>query len=315
MPTLKALGEGLHPEHKGALWQFGWSTLLKLFLTEGEKLLLLLLFTESQWGVFGLVSNFGSLILRLLFAPTEEIALAAFAAEAAKPREQWTLLRALLMLQGGVGWLGLCFGPSFSGVVVRVLYGEAWAVGEAPTALGAYCVLLFVLALNGILDAYFNAAAPPQWLSKMRYIAIASSAVLVASAFLLQGAGSIALVWANSAATALRVLACAFFVREHMGLTVEDLGLQPVARLFGMIALAGMLNALLLHACVGDISSGPVPWKSVIGCILAAGSSVVAVAWLCRGDLRALWRSVRDDKYVCLVVKIRQKGLVSFHQG
>ena len=86
-------------EHASLLFEFASMVLLKLVLTEGEKLLLLLLFEEHHWGVFGLVSNLGSIVLRLLFAPIEEIAYSAFGAK--KQRESsLQLLRALLLLQG-----------------------------------------------------------------------------------------------------------------------------------------------------------------------------------------------------------------------
>lgn len=64
---------------------------------------MLLLFNEHHWGVFGLVSNLGSIVLRLLFAPIEEIAYSAFSAskERAEERESsLSLLRALVLLQG-----------------------------------------------------------------------------------------------------------------------------------------------------------------------------------------------------------------------
>lgn len=61
-----------------------WNFLLlagqKLLLSEGEKMLLKIFFSESTWGVFALVSNFGSLILRLLFAPVEDVAFSFFSA-------------------------------------------------------------------------------------------------------------------------------------------------------------------------------------------------------------------------------------------
>lgn len=64
--------------HRSLLWVFSGQAVLKMFLDQGEKLLLVKAFDESALGVFGLVSNFGSIILRLLFAPIEEIAYASF---------------------------------------------------------------------------------------------------------------------------------------------------------------------------------------------------------------------------------------------
>ncbi|CAE8624654.1 unnamed protein product, partial [Polarella glacialis] len=176
---------------------------LKLALTEGEKMLLLVLFSEREWGVFGLVSNLGSIVVRLLFAPTEEIAFSAFSARSGSEEggerrsSNLRLLRGLLLLQGGVGWVGLCFGPGFSGLAVRVLYGADWAASEAPSVLSAYCVLLFCMGLNGILEAFMYAQCSPSWVRTCNFWQVAISAILLGSAWAARSIGPAALVWAN----------------------------------------------------------------------------------------------------------------------
>ncbi|KAF8821389.1 hypothetical protein IE077_002092, partial [Cardiosporidium cionae] len=50
----------------------------KLLLSEGEKLILMGLFRSSQWGLYSVVTNISSIILRLIFAPVEEIASVKF---------------------------------------------------------------------------------------------------------------------------------------------------------------------------------------------------------------------------------------------
>ncbi|CAD7944159.1 unnamed protein product [Amoebophrya sp. A25] len=54
----------------------------KLVLAEGEKVLLLLWFSDAPevWGTYALITNLGSLVLRLLFAPVEDVAYAFFSA-------------------------------------------------------------------------------------------------------------------------------------------------------------------------------------------------------------------------------------------
>jgi oligosaccharide translocation protein RFT1 len=50
----------------------------KLLLAEGSKMALVALEGSSAQGVYGLVANLGSLVVRLVFAPLEEAAFAAF---------------------------------------------------------------------------------------------------------------------------------------------------------------------------------------------------------------------------------------------
>jgi oligosaccharide translocation protein RFT1 len=50
----------------------------KLLLAEGSKLALVALESSYNQGVYGLVANLGSLVVRLLFTPVEEAAFTAF---------------------------------------------------------------------------------------------------------------------------------------------------------------------------------------------------------------------------------------------
>ncbi len=135
LPAQLADGSLALPEHKTGMMQFFGASLLKLALSEGEKPIVLGMFSEDQWGEFALVQNLGGLLLRLLFAPVEEVAYASFG----QAHNASALLQGLLFLQIGVGWLGLCFGPAFASVVIRILYGAEWAGSNAPSLLGAYC--------------------------------------------------------------------------------------------------------------------------------------------------------------------------------
>ena len=50
----------------------------KQLLAEGSKMVLVAVQTQYNQGVYGLVGNLGSLLVRTLFQPLEEIAFAAF---------------------------------------------------------------------------------------------------------------------------------------------------------------------------------------------------------------------------------------------
>jgi oligosaccharide translocation protein RFT1 len=50
----------------------------KQVLAEGSKIVLVAVQNQYNQGVYGLVANLGSLLVRTLFQPLEEIAFAAF---------------------------------------------------------------------------------------------------------------------------------------------------------------------------------------------------------------------------------------------
>ena len=55
--------------------------------------------------------------------------------------------------------LAVAVGPSYTYVLLRLLYGRKWSSTEAPAALAYYCGYITLLALNGCTEAYVNAVA------------------------------------------------------------------------------------------------------------------------------------------------------------
>ena len=120
-------------------------------------MLLVTFFSEEDWGIYALVSNLGSLVLRVIFAPVEEVAYSYFSAcntqDPNQDRDAWRILRLLLLVQGGIGLLGITYGPANSFLVLRLLYGQTWAnIQGTVTSLRLYCVFLQLASLNGILE-------------------------------------------------------------------------------------------------------------------------------------------------------------------
>ena len=53
----------------------------------------------------------------------------------------------------------MSFGPAYTYMLLRLLYGLRWSETEAPRALAMYCVYILLLAANGILEAFVHAVA------------------------------------------------------------------------------------------------------------------------------------------------------------
>lgn len=206
--------------------------------------------------MFGLFSNLGSIILRVLFAPIEDVVFSSFSGPI--PIEKGRrLLNAILFLQGGFGWAALCFGPAFAGHGLDILYGKRWDI--AIPALRVYCGLLFVCALNGVLEAYMHAKSDAQWLRINAGFQFANFAILVGAAALLRSHGPIALVCANAASMAARTLVAAGFAYRQGSLERPPLRL-PVALLAGGLACVAftagrprVMQHILYGAVVGVV--------------------------------------------------------------
>lgn len=150
--------------------QYCGQSVQKYLLTEGERLFLVAVSPLAEQGVFALVSNLGSLVARLLFAPLEEAAFASFSRQAARGRLQtdaFVQLYAMLRAAAIFGGIFIAFGPAYSWLLLHLLYGPKWSQSEAPAVLSVYCFLVCAMGLNGIAEAFVNATATAAQLRRL----------------------------------------------------------------------------------------------------------------------------------------------------
>ena len=128
--------------------------------------------TVYDEGVFGLISNLGSLVVRIIFQPFEEAAFTTFsrsvlhrcqsllyhtganrtgvsqsASDMAKMRDMLSVMIRGICI---VGFLPVVFGPPSSSLFLRLLYSQRWSETEAPVVLAYYCPYIALMALNGL---------------------------------------------------------------------------------------------------------------------------------------------------------------------
>eukprot|EP01071_Lankesteria_metandrocarpae_P006707 Lankesteria_metandrocarpae@DN4454_c0_g1_i1.p2 len=218
-------------------------------LTYGQDLAAVYFYTPTEWGVWGLVSNVGGAVCRLLFNPVESAASAMFStahpstheevaplhASTIRPGEycteqttqeeeneyssnpsfHWDIFKHLVFLQSLVGLLGASFGPCISFTCVRLLYGTQWADHGAAQLLSSYCYLLALMATNGMLEAYVHARASAAWLCVCEKASIIFSAVFVCCLVfsrVVLGFGIGALIISNVAVIVLRVIFAVWYI-------------------------------------------------------------------------------------------------------
>ncbi|GFH13968.1 PPM-type phosphatase domain-containing protein, partial [Haematococcus lacustris] len=138
----------------------GWPVLVwlqaeKLVLAEGSKMVMAGLSSSYDQGVLGLVGNLGSLLVRTLFQPLEELAFTLFsrhrvsASDTAAMQQLAVAVRRMVKGMALLGLLVACMGPPFSWLALRLVYGQRWADTQAPQVLALYCAYILLLAVNG----------------------------------------------------------------------------------------------------------------------------------------------------------------------
>ncbi len=235
----------------------------KLLLTEGEKTVMLILqpISAFEQGVFSIVQNLGSLILRFIFQPLEEASAIQFSKEASEidtSIHQWvekvsssstrdstvkykmpstSAYQAYLRLAFSFSTLSrfvtlvalimMVFMPGNSSILFSILYGKTWSISPAPSAFIFYTYTLYVFALNGIFEAFLYALAPKEYIYGMNKVLVFISVIYIVISSLVtttvpSGYGAHAFIIMNAFAMSLRIIFSLEFIALFFGFKLSN---------------------------------------------------------------------------------------------
>ncbi|CAO3690407.1 unnamed protein product [Rhizopus stolonifer] len=201
-------------------------SLLKHVLTEGDKMLISILSTDKDKGVYGFVVNYGSLIARILFQPLEETARTFFSKILIDKQDSTARETALNVLMTFMrfhillGFLFIFFATNYTNTLVDLLAGSTWSTkSNAPQVLAFYCIYVPFMGINGITEGFVQAVATKQDLSRLSYFMTLFSACFMVSGFVFMywfDLGAVGLILANMVNLSIRVIyswnyICAYF--------------------------------------------------------------------------------------------------------
>ncbi|RUO95968.1 Rft protein-domain-containing protein [Jimgerdemannia flammicorona] len=218
-------------------------SLLKHLLTEGDKMLVTALSSDTDQGVYAFVANYGSLIARILFQPLEETGRTLFSkvlADINRPSPSDTtslptshitaaqhttlltsaqLLLTLLQLHTLLGLVFLTLATNYTGTLIDLLVGPRWSLAHpAPHVLSIYCAYIPVMGINGITEAFVQAVASDTDLGTLSRFMILFSVAFVGAGYVFMrvlGWGAVGLVAANGVNLGLRVMYSWNYIRKY----------------------------------------------------------------------------------------------------
>ncbi|KAH8992548.1 Rft protein-domain-containing protein [Lactarius hatsudake] len=186
-------------------------SVVKHFLTEGDKLLISHLSPLADQGGYAIASNYGSPVARVVFHPIEETSrifsksLSSSPASSSSENDQEALGTAVELLSSLLllftHFLLLVFGPPYLPLATVLVPPPQYQQTSMPRVLRAFRFYLPTMAYNGVPEAFLASVCTPADLRAQSRMMAAASAALIATA--LAGA---ALVWANTASMAARAV-------------------------------------------------------------------------------------------------------------
>ena len=239
----KVLPSRLYPSSaKLKLWAgFQWQAVQQLFLQEGEKVLMKMTANLVNQGLYSVVANLGSLLVRSVFLPLDEVFYAYFARllqQKDAQKEAKNVLQVLIRLFMTVGAFIVALGPPMSFFVLDLIYGSRMSESSAPDILKVYCLYVSLLGLNGITEAFVRSAITPeqQYVLNMLLIGFSIAQGFV-SFFLLRWGGAIGLVYANCFGIVLRLLYSVYFISNYFEKKENKLSISHILPSWQMLAV------------------------------------------------------------------------------
>lgn len=242
--------------------------IFKFALTEGDRIVMSLLATSYDQGVYAMGSAYGGLAARMILQPLEENARLLFSRLAAttttttsgsNTKESTTNIDPMLevaytILVKVVLYIGLvfsCLAIHYTQILLVLLAGKRWGTNsEAVDVLSAFCVLTAFLAWNGMTEAFVYGVAV-QTASEVGALGIAHAITGLLFAGMaplcVRYYGTVGLVAANGFAMLFRAIFAVFLA----------------ARFFSKVAVAANPPVTTKHALfrmVRDMLPVPAVW-------------------------------------------------------
>lgn len=220
----------------------------KHFLTEGDRLLINYLCTVSEQGVYSVVSNYGSMIARLVFQPIEESLRLFFTrllSEKSKENitKSFTVLLYLCLFYLNLTVIIGLGGYANGAYLLRLLIGgklSKWALSNVFEIFPQYILYIPFLAFNGILEGVFSSISDEHDVRRFSGFMTFLTVVVLAFLYLFithLELGLSGLIYANGINMSLRIAYCSqqivqFYRKNGIAVSLSHIARRSVFLLF-----------------------------------------------------------------------------------
>jgi oligosaccharide translocation protein RFT1 len=170
-------------EFASLAWDLTKQNCFKYFLAQGDLLVIGVFASMHDQGVYAIITNYGSLVLRFFMQPIEEASLQFFSRELASKTHSSSVKASayfslMLKTMFYVALFMTAFASFFTRPLIHILLGSKWAhETNASAVLSVYCFLVAAAGISGFMESFLNAVIDSQGLNTQKWISLASSII------------------------------------------------------------------------------------------------------------------------------------------
>ncbi|KAG7194969.1 Oligosaccharide translocation protein rft1 [Scheffersomyces spartinae] len=273
---------------------------LKQILTEGDKLLINYLCTVEEQGVYSVVSNYGSIIARLLFQPVEEYVRLFFTRLLAVKLKSNLDEASRTLTYIGIFYANLSSIILLAGVpngpyILGFLLGRkgGWSNTNLFEVFQQYIIYIPFMAFNGVLEAFFSCVASKSELVNFSKFLTGQTLAVFVTMYVLIGRmdlGISGFILSNCFNMLLRIAYCSnFIIKFFRGYGYSITLLLAIARFKNTFLITAIAFAIEYKLIIGGPTTSTFRQlaSNVVVCLFALLLCLIAE----RNLLLALYRA------------------------
>ena len=262
--------------------------IFKNFLTVGDKFVITSLLEIDVQGYYSFISNYGSLIARMFFAPIEESTRITISSlfrgkrdERADFAELERCLKNITTIYIYLLSLLVIFAPLNTRFLLSLVFRNFHS-DMIVTAFKLYWCYLVFLASNGILEALFNSLfVKKEVVNRYSLFMLVNSAVFLGTLVLLVGKLNFqlnGLIYANMLNMLLRIIYCAraisSFIKEKEQVLNTKISLN-LNKYYLFVIVSLIVTVLQYWVLKGDVGN----WKEFVSSAICGGILVLTIGF------------------------------------
>lgn len=247
---------GYFDPHVLQIWKSVFIQMIfKHLLTEGDHLLINYLCSVTEQGVYSVISNYGSMVARLLFQPIEESFRLSFTRILSDKSpdnvaKSHRIVGYLLIFYLNLSILLLLGGTPNASFLLQFVIGRSskWAQTNIFEVFPQYVIYLPFLAFNGVLEAFFASVSSESDIRRFSLFMSFLAAAVFALLYILIGQlqwGLTGLIAANIANMFLRIVYCSVYLCRFY--STNGAGLSSLVRRVAPALATGSFFALVQY--------------------------------------------------------------------